>query len=61
MRQRRAVAVPGYGLQIAIQWGRNISTPASNRDLIIAGDELKGPGVAVIFAFRDRRNINSFL
>jgi hypothetical protein len=36
-------------------------TAASNSDLIIAGDELEGPGVAMILAFRDRRNINSFL
>ena len=30
-------------------------------DLIITGDELEGPSVAMILAFRDRRKINSFL
>jgi hypothetical protein len=44
-----------------LKFSRNISTPASNRDLIIPGDELEGPSVAMIFAFRERRNINSFL
>jgi hypothetical protein len=38
-----------------------MSTPASNRDRIITGDELDGPSVAMIFAFRERRKINSFL
>src|ERR1700733_15848605 len=44
-----------------LKFSRNISTPASNRYLIIPGDELEGPSVAMIFAFRERHNINSFL